>query len=66
MKSFQHSLIPFLPFLLNHFRLSSPELNPILDNSLKRQSQIATDHQSLSTLWCRAPSGAHDQIVNTV
>jgi hypothetical protein len=26
-----HSLIPFLPFLLNHLRLPSPELNPIFD-----------------------------------
>jgi hypothetical protein len=33
MKSSCRSLIPFLPFLLNHFRLPSPELDPILDNS---------------------------------
>jgi hypothetical protein len=30
MKSSCHSLIPFLPFLLNHLRLPSPELDPIL------------------------------------
>jgi hypothetical protein len=30
MKSSWHSLIPFLPFLLNHLRLPSPELDPIL------------------------------------
>jgi hypothetical protein len=29
-KSSRHSLIPFLPFLLNHLRLSSPELDPVL------------------------------------
>jgi hypothetical protein len=29
-KSSLHSLIPFLPFLLNHLRLLSPELDPIL------------------------------------
>jgi hypothetical protein len=32
MKSSCRSLIPFLPFLLNHLRLSSPELDPFLDN----------------------------------
>jgi hypothetical protein len=32
MKSSCHSLIPFLPFLLSHLRLSSPELCPFLDN----------------------------------
>jgi hypothetical protein len=35
-------------------------------NCLSRQSQsqshIATDGQSVSKSWCRAPSGAHDQI----
>jgi hypothetical protein len=29
MKSSFHSLIPSLPFLLNHLRLPSPELDPI-------------------------------------
>jgi hypothetical protein len=33
MKSSFHSLISFLPFLLNHLRLPSPELNPFLDNN---------------------------------
>jgi hypothetical protein len=28
------------------------------------QSHIATDGQSVSKFWCRAPSGAHDQIFN--
>jgi hypothetical protein len=36
MTSYCHSLIPFLPFLLNHIRLPSPELDPIIDNWLKR------------------------------
>jgi hypothetical protein len=31
-----------------------------------RQSHIATDGQSVSKSWCRAPSGAHDQIFITV
>jgi hypothetical protein len=39
MKSSSHSLIPFLPFLLNHLTLPSPELDPFPDNStLKRPS----------------------------
>ena len=29
-------------------------------------SHIATDGQSVSKSWCRAPSGAHDQIFITV
>jgi hypothetical protein len=39
IKSYLHSLINFWPFLLNHLRLPSPELDPIIDsNSLKRPS----------------------------
>jgi hypothetical protein len=34
MKSSFHSLIPSLPFLLNHLGLPSPELAPILKNFL--------------------------------
>jgi hypothetical protein len=30
------------------------------------QSHIATDGQSVSKSWCRAPSGAYDQIFITV
>jgi hypothetical protein len=30
------------------------------------QSYIATDGRSISKSWCRAPSGAHDQIFITV
>jgi hypothetical protein len=33
-----------------------------LNCSSQSQSHIATDGQSVSTSWCRAPSGAHDQI----
>jgi hypothetical protein len=33
VKSSFHSLIPFLPFLLNHLGLLPPELDPILDNN---------------------------------
>jgi hypothetical protein len=31
-------------------------------NSSQSQSHIATDSQSVSKSWCRAPYGAHDQI----
>jgi hypothetical protein len=30
------------------------------------QSHIATDGQSVSKSWCRAPSGAHGQILITL
>jgi hypothetical protein len=33
MKSSCHRQIPFLPFILNHHRLQSPELDPILDKN---------------------------------
>jgi hypothetical protein len=33
MESSFHSLIPFLAFLLEHLRLPSPELDPILDKN---------------------------------
>jgi hypothetical protein len=33
MKSFCHSLIPFLPYLLNHHRLPSSELDPYLNRN---------------------------------
>jgi hypothetical protein len=29
------------------------------------QSHFTTDYQSVSPSWCRAPSGAHDQILFT-
>jgi hypothetical protein len=33
---------------------------------VKSQNHIATDGQSISKSWCRAPFGAHDQIFITV
>jgi hypothetical protein len=33
---------------------------------MSSQSHIATDGQSISKSWCRAPSGAHDQIFITL
>jgi hypothetical protein len=37
-----------------------------LIKSKSSQSNIATDGQSVSKSWCRAPSGAHDQIFITL
>jgi hypothetical protein len=34
--------------------------------SIDSQSQVTTDGQSVSPSWCRAPSGAHGQILITV
>jgi hypothetical protein len=34
--------------------------------SIQSQSHIATDGQSVSKCWCRAPSGAHGRIFITV
>jgi hypothetical protein len=36
-----------------------------LHSASQTQSHIATDGQSVSKSWCRAPSGAHDQICIT-
>jgi hypothetical protein len=38
----------------------------ILKNSSQSQSHIATDRQSVSKFWCRAPSGTHDLIFITL
>jgi hypothetical protein len=48
MKSSCHSLIPFLPFLLNHITLPSPELGPILDNS-NFTAHSTTEHFFVTT-----------------
>jgi hypothetical protein len=42
------------------WRYSTSSPHGLVSNS--SQSHIATDGQSVSTSWCRAPSGAHDQI----
>jgi hypothetical protein len=70
VKSFGPSLIPFLPFLLNHLRLPSPELDPILFflnyftlrllfstpfRQSRSQSYVTTDGQPASLSWCQAP-----------
>jgi hypothetical protein len=39
---------------------------PNRSNSSQRQSYFATDGQSISKSWCRAPFGAHDQIFITL
>jgi hypothetical protein len=69
MMEFIGLLYNWLQQFTNHwntviFRLDTPM--DLTSNSSQRQSHIATDGQSVSKSWCRAPSGAHDQIFITV
>jgi hypothetical protein len=41
-------------------------IEELLEAVFSTQSHITTDGQSVSPSWCRAPSGAHDQILITV
>jgi hypothetical protein len=57
MKSSCRGLIRFLPFLLNHLGLISPERDPILDNQFKRRSlslynPSAWTMQKTQALYC--------------
>jgi hypothetical protein len=61
MKSSFHSLIHFLPSLLNHLRLLSQD-TPSITIWPVSQSYITTDGQSASLSWKKHPSGAYDQI----
>jgi hypothetical protein len=45
--------------------LQTPVQNRLSSQS-QSQSHIATDGQSVSKFWCRAPSGAHDLIFITL
>jgi hypothetical protein len=56
----QFSFLYFLLYSMYSFYSSTP--TALSSN----QSHIATDGQSISKSWCRAPSGAHDQIFITV
>jgi hypothetical protein len=46
--------------------LNLPLVLKILQIYSQSQGHIATDGQSVCLSWCRAPSGAHDQILVTV
>jgi hypothetical protein len=46
--------------------LDTPPPHGISTTQSQSQSYIATDGRSISKSWCRAPSGAHDQICITV
>jgi hypothetical protein len=52
------------PFDTNLIVFSSQ--TPLRLTTAQSQSHIATDGQSVSKSWCRAPSGAHGQIFNTL
>jgi hypothetical protein len=45
-----HILIRFLPFLLNHLRLPSPELDPVLGNNSNFIAHSITEHLFITTL----------------
>jgi hypothetical protein len=57
----QKPLYDTLSSLPHHLRLPPPETPSIIFSS--SQSHIATDGRPISKSWCRAPSGAHDQIL---
>jgi hypothetical protein len=38
----------------------------VLRAKSQSQSSVTTDGQSVGPSWCRAPSGAHDQMLRTV
>jgi hypothetical protein len=44
----------------------TPSSNSLIPLKSQSQSHIETDGQSISKSWCRAPSGAHDQIFITL
>jgi hypothetical protein len=44
------------------WKYAAPPPHGFTWNSSQSQSYIATDGRSISKSWCRAPSGAHDQI----
>jgi hypothetical protein len=60
MKSSVHSLIPFLPFLLNHLQLPSSELDPILCNNhqLRNSTQFFSAELFFITTL-HGPRGKH-------
>jgi hypothetical protein len=49
MKSSCHSVIPFLPFILSHFGLQSPELDPIPLQQLTQMNSSSTEFSQLLT-----------------
>jgi hypothetical protein len=53
MKSSLHSLIPFLPFLLNYS--ASCQLQNSTDTESESESYVTTDGQSASLSWYKAP-----------
>jgi hypothetical protein len=56
-------LLWFLPRLA--WTIAVCQLTLLRQSQSQSQSHIAIDGQSISKSWCRAPSGAHDQIFIT-
>jgi hypothetical protein len=58
-----HKSLGHAPFSFSFsFSFPFPFPFPFSFSLLSSQSHIATDGQSVSKSWCRAPSGTHDQI----
>jgi hypothetical protein len=57
-KGFAEQIMPILDILCYNGSLVS--------NASQSESHIATEGQSINKPWCRAPSGAHDQICITL
>jgi hypothetical protein len=77
MKSSFHSLISFLPFLLNHLRLPSPELDPVLDNNSVKWTLLQLNSLNfwqqliapleLMVIWPRGwPQGKHRLLLSCI
>jgi hypothetical protein len=62
-KSSNHTVRLHRPTSTTNFPWLFPSANCTLSSSQSQsQSPVTTDGQSVSLSWCRAPSGAHDQI----
>jgi hypothetical protein len=63
-----HSLLQLLTPRLEAISCQRHTLVTTISTLGRKQSQsyIATDGQSISKSWCRAPSGAHDPIFITL
>jgi hypothetical protein len=55
----------YITYLMLQRQLSQSQSQSYFTTGGQSQSQsyIATDGRSISKSWCRAPSGAHDQII---
>jgi hypothetical protein len=64
MKFSAHSLIPFVPFLLSHLRMPSPELLPFLDSNWFKWSLLQLHSSSFCQLTAQSHSQSQSHIAN--